>query len=63
MWNIGKSDNGRDMFVCAVSSTDTIKKLEKYRQNMLNLADPRTLGFPANEAARADVSPKFRAAE
>ncbi|MBX3146886.1 MAG: hypothetical protein KF785_08935 [Gemmatimonadales bacterium] len=41
VWNIGKSEEGRDMIVLAVSDAATIKQLEKYRGMLNQLTDPR----------------------
>lgn len=51
MWDIGKTVMGLDMYIIAVSSADTIAKLDKYQENLLLLADPRKLGYPEDEAA------------
>src|SRR6478672_11364863 len=41
---IGKSDEGRELVVVWVSSDDNIKNLQKNRDNLAKLADPR--GIP-----------------
>jgi len=56
MLNIGKSTMGKDMFIVAVSSTDTIKRLDKYKENLQKLADPRKLGYPEDEAAANEAA-------
>ncbi len=40
---IGKSDEGRDLVVVWVSSDDNIKNLQKNRDNLAKIADPRGL--------------------
>lgn len=51
MWNIGKSTGGRDMYIVAVSSADTIARFKKYQENLHKLADPRLLGYPEKKDA------------
>ena len=51
MWDIGKTELGHDMYIVAISSADTIARLDKYHENLLKLADPRKLGYPEDEAA------------
>ncbi|MEO8451314.1 MAG: M14 family zinc carboxypeptidase [Gemmatimonadota bacterium] len=40
-WNIGKTEEGRDMVALAVADAETIKQLEKYRGMLAALTDPR----------------------
>jgi len=40
-WRIGKSEEGRDMVVLVVASEEIIKNLDKYRQDIDALTDPR----------------------
>ena len=40
---IGKTTNGKPLIVAFISSSDNIKKLDKYRQINAKLADPRTI--------------------
>ena len=49
---IGKTTNGKPMIVAFISSSDNIKKLDKYRQISSKLADPRTI---ASETELADL--------
>jgi hypothetical protein len=41
MWNIGKTEEGRDMVVAAIADAATIKQLEKYKGILRALTDPR----------------------
>jgi zinc carboxypeptidase len=41
VWNIGKSEEGRDMVVLAVADEATIKQLDKYKGMTASLTDPR----------------------
>jgi hypothetical protein len=41
MWNIGKSEEGRDMVLLAVSDEATIKQIDKYKGMIASLTDPR----------------------
>lgn len=41
VWNIGKSEEGRDMFVLAVADEQTIRDLDKHKQGIARLSDPR----------------------
>ncbi len=40
-WKIGTSEEGRDMYVLAVADEATIRDLEKYRDMLKELSDPR----------------------
>jgi hypothetical protein len=40
-WSIGKSEEGRDMYVLAVADAATIRQLEKYKGMLHQLSDPR----------------------
>jgi len=51
MFNIGKTNQGRDMYIVAISTASTIARLDQYHENLLKLADPRLLGYPEDEAA------------
>ena len=42
MWNIGKTEEGRDMVALAVSDEATIKQIDKYKGMIASLTDPRT---------------------
>jgi hypothetical protein len=41
MWNIGKTEEGRDMVLLAVADETTIKSLDKYKGMLASLTDPR----------------------
>jgi hypothetical protein len=41
MWTIGKSEEGRDMFVLAVADEATIRDLDRYKKILADLTDPR----------------------
>ena len=41
VWNIGKSEEGRDMVVLAVADEATIKQIEKFKSMTAALTDPR----------------------
>ena len=41
MWNIGKTEEGRDMVALAVSDEATIKQIDKYKGMIASLTDPR----------------------
>ena len=59
MWDIGKTNTGLDMYIVAVSSADTIKRLDQYQGNLQKLADPRKLGYPwgtPEDEAAADAA-------
>src|SRR5437867_13134917 len=43
VFSIGKSEEGREMILVAVSSEDTIAHLDKYRDITRRLADPRKI--------------------
>src|SRR5215210_465738 len=41
MWNIGKTEEGRDMVALAVADEATIKQIDKYKGMIASLTDPR----------------------
>jgi hypothetical protein len=41
VWNIGKTEEGRDMIVLAVADEATIRDLQRYRAMLAQLSDPR----------------------
>jgi hypothetical protein len=43
VFDIGKTEEGRDWIVVAVADEETIKNLDKYKEIMARLADPRKL--------------------
>lgn len=44
VFSIGSSEEGREMIVAVVSSEETIASLDRYRDTLRRLSDPRTLG-------------------
>lgn len=40
-WTIGKTEEGRDMVVLVIANEETIRNLERYRQDLVALNDPR----------------------
>ncbi len=40
-WNIGKTEEGRDMVVLVIADEETIKNLDQYKGYLAELADPR----------------------
>ena len=40
-WTIGKTEEGRDIVALAIADEATIKSLEKYRDQLASLTDPR----------------------
>ena len=53
VFSIGKSEEGREMIVVAISSEETIANLDRYREITRRLSDPRKLG---DEEARRLVA-------
>ncbi|MEO7512852.1 MAG: M14 family zinc carboxypeptidase [Gemmatimonadaceae bacterium] len=53
VWTIGKSEEGRDMIVLAVADESTIRDLDKYRETLAALTDPRTT---SDEKAKALIA-------
>ena len=53
VWTIGKSEEGRDMYVLAVADEATIRDLDKYKQILADLTDPRKT---SEERARALIA-------
>src|SRR5437868_15079277 len=43
VFSIGKTEEGREMILVAVSSDETIRNLDRYRDVTRRLADPRTI--------------------
>ena len=41
VWTIGKSEEGRDMYVLAVADEETIRNLDQYKQVLADLTDSR----------------------
>jgi len=59
VFSVGQTDEGRECIVVAVSDADTIANLDRYKQDLAKLADPRALS--ADEAKRviADAKPIY----
>ena len=64
---IGKSDEDRELVVVWISSDANIKNLQKNRDNLAKIADPRGLSEaeckPADRDDQAAVPPDGRAAQ
>src|SRR5207247_5529260 len=43
VWTIGKSEEGRDMFVLVVADEQTIRDLDKYKQALATLTETRRI--------------------
>jgi hypothetical protein len=56
---IGKTDEGRECVVIAIASEDTIKDLDKYRDALSKLADPRALTEPQAKEIIASAKPVY----
>jgi len=52
VFNIGKTEEGRDMIAVAVSSPENLKNLEENKARLAKLADPRTIKLDDAEADR-----------
>src|SRR5579863_2977647 len=50
VFNIGKTEEGRDMIAVAVSSPENLKNLEENKARLAKLADPRTIKLDDAEA-------------
>jgi Zinc carboxypeptidase len=57
--SIGKTDEGREQVVVYVSSEDTIKGLEREREDLARLADPRGLGDAQAQAIIERAKPIY----
>ena len=57
--SIGKSDEGRDLVVVWVSSDDNIKNLQKNRDNLAKIADPRALSADQIKQLIATTKPHY----
>ncbi len=56
MWDIGKTNLGRDEYIVAISTADTIARLDKYQENLHKLADPRSTTEEEAETLISDAS-------
>jgi dipeptidyl aminopeptidase/acylaminoacyl peptidase len=53
LWTIGKSEEGREMLLAAISSEENLGRLDRYKQITATLADPRkTTDTEAGELVR-----------
>src|SRR5271163_911882 len=43
LWKIGQTEEGRDMVILAISDEATIKQLDKYKDMLAQLGDPRKI--------------------
>ncbi len=43
VWSIGKSEEGREMLLAAVSSEENLERIDRYKQFTAKLADPRKI--------------------
>jgi hypothetical protein len=58
-WTIGQTTEGLDMYIIAISSDDTIARLDEYGRNLHRLGDPRKLGYPGNIEVADKVAEKL----
>ncbi|MEO7963146.1 MAG: M14 family zinc carboxypeptidase [Gemmatimonadaceae bacterium] len=58
-WTIGKSEEGRDMIVLAVADEETIKNLDKYKETLAELTDPRKTSDEKAKALIASGKPIY----
>jgi Zinc carboxypeptidase len=42
-WKIGKTEEGRDQIILAIADEDTIRDLDKYKDDLAKLGDPRKI--------------------
>jgi hypothetical protein len=61
VFSIGKSEEGREMVVVAVSSEQNIANLDRYREITRKLADPRTLSDDEARKLIAEGKPMYYA--
>ncbi len=59
VYDIGKSEEGRDMLVVAVSDEANIANLDRYREITAKLADPRTLTDAEADKLIAEAKPFY----
>ena len=52
-WKVGTTEEGRDIVLLAIGSEDSIKNLDKYRDMLGELTDPRKTTRGARAAAAA----------
>ena len=61
VFSIGKTEEGREMILVAVSSEETIANLDKYRDVTRRLSDPRTVNESEMQALVASGKPMYYA--
>lgn len=59
VFSIGKSEEGREMILVAVSSEDTIPHLDRYRDITRQLADPRKISEDVAQRLIAEGKPMY----
>ncbi|HLJ75237.1 MAG TPA: M14 family zinc carboxypeptidase, partial [Thermoanaerobaculia bacterium] len=59
VFSIGRTEEGREMILVAVSSEDTIAHLDRYREITAQLADPRTTTDDAAQKPIAEGKPIY----
>ncbi len=58
-WTIGKSEEGRDMFVLAIADEATIRDLDRYKAALASLTDPRKTSDAQAKALIATSKPIY----
>ncbi len=58
-WTIGKSEEGRDMFVLAIADEATIRDLDKYKGMLAQLTDPRKISDDQAKSIVASAKPIY----
>jgi hypothetical protein len=59
VFDIGKTEEGRDWIVVAVADEETIRNLDKYREINARLADPRKLSEAEAKSLLAQAKPMY----
>src|SRR6476620_9454844 len=59
LWSIGKSEEGREMLVVAVSDESNLAKLDRYKEITARLADPRGLSEADAQKLIAEGKPIY----
>jgi hypothetical protein len=59
VFDIGKTEEGRDWIVVAVADEETIKNLDRYKEISTKLADPRGLGEAEAQALLKEAKPMY----
>ena len=58
-WTIGRSEEGRDMILVAIADEATIKSLDKYKQQIAQLTDPRRTSDEQAQALLKTAKPIY----